>query len=141
MNNIVRNILAVVAGLVLGSIVNMGLVNIGMVIIPPPVPEGGSLETMDGIKEAMKLFTPINFLFPFLAHALGTLAGAFVAAKIATCCRIIFAVGIGLFFLVGGITMVAMVGGPLWFILLDLLVAYIPMAILGSILASGRKKV
>jgi hypothetical protein len=47
----------------------------------------------------------------------------------------IFAICIGLLFLAGGISMVVMMGGPLWFICCDLLFAYIPMGYLGAKLA------
>ena len=49
-----------------------------------------------------------------------------------------FALGIGAFFLFGGISMVVMCGGPVWFILCDLLLAYIPMAYLGGNLADRK---
>ncbi len=137
MNPIVRNILAVICGFVVGCIVNMGLVNVGPAIIP--LPEGADVSDMDKLRESMKLFTPANFVFPFLAHALGTLVGAFVAAKMAASHPMKLAVGIGGFFLAGGATMVNMVGGPLWFCAADLLLAYIPMGILGGLLA-GRKE-
>ena len=137
MHPIVRNILAVVVGFVIGSVVNLGLVNIGMSVVP--LPEGADVSTMEGLRESMKLFTPANFIFPFLAHAIGTLAGAFVAAKLAASHKMKFAIGIGAFFLIGGITMVFMCGGPVWFIASDLLLAYIPMGFLGGILAGGKK--
>ena len=64
MNSTVKNILAVVAGLVIGSIVNMGLITISGSIIPPP--EGVDNTTMEGLKESMHLFQPKHFIFPFL---------------------------------------------------------------------------
>ncbi len=137
MNPIVRNVLAAIVGFIIGSIVNISLVNVGMAIVP--LPEGADVSTMEGLREAMKEFTPVNFIFPFLAHALGTLVGAFIAAKIAASHKMKFAIGIGAFFLFGGITMIALCGGPFWFIALDLLVAYIPMGLLGGILAGGNK--
>ena len=137
MNNIAKNILAVIIGFVFGSFVNLGLINIGTSVVP--LPEGADVSTMEGLTESMKLFTPMNFLFPFLAHAIGTLAGAFVAAKIAASHHMKFAVGIGLAFLLGGISMVFMCGGPVWFIASDLLLAYVPMGYLGGVLA--RRKV
>lgn len=87
----------------------------------------------------MKVFTPINFLFPFLAHALGTLVGAFVAAKFAVSHQLKFAMVIGMFFFIGGAMMVNMIGGPLWFNVTDLVFAYIPMAYFGGKLASKSK--
>ncbi len=133
MNPILKNILAVIAGLVIGSAVNMGLITISGSIIPPP--EGVDLTTTEGLKAAMHLFEPKHFIFPFLAHALGTGVGAFVAALIAANHKIKFAMAIGVFFLVGGISMVVMVPAPLWFNILDLVGAYIPMAWLGWSLA------
>ncbi|NNK89767.1 MAG: hypothetical protein HKO89_04100 [Saprospiraceae bacterium] len=134
MNPILRNILAVIAGIVIGSIINSGLVNLGPSIIPPP--EGADLTTIDGIKASMELFEFKNFIFPFLAHALGTLAGAFTVAKLAANNNMKFAMGIGAFYLLGGISVIMMVGGPLWFNILDLVVAYIPMGYLGGKLAA-----
>lgn len=133
-----RNLLALIIGFVVGSGVNLALVNIGNSVIP--LPDGADASTMDGLRESMKLFTPANFVFPFLAHAFGTLAGAFVAAKLAVSYHLKLAIGIGVFFLLGGITMVSVAGGPLWFITSDLLLAYLPMGYLGGILAGGKRK-
>jgi len=137
MNPTARNVLAVISGLVVGSVVNMGLVNIGPLVVP--LPEGANVSTMENLQESIKLFTPVNFLFPFLAHALGTLSGAFIAAKVAASHQMKFAMAIGVFFLIGGVMMVNMLGGPMWFNLADILLAYIPMAILGGRLAGGNR--
>lgn len=136
MNPIVKNVLAVVAGIVVGWIVNMGLISISGFIIPPP--PGVDPMDAESIKANMHLFEFKHMIFPFLAHALGTLAGGFTAAKIAASNKMTLALAIGAFFLLGGIMMVVMVGGPIWFILLDLVVAYIPMAWLGGKWAIGK---
>lgn len=130
MNVIVKNIGAVVAGVFIGSVVNMGLINISGSVIPPP--EGADLTTMEGIKDAMHLFELKHFIFPFLAHALGTFVGAFFAALIAGTHKMKFALGIGLFFLLGGITNVLMLPSPAWFAAVDIILAYFPMAWLGG---------
>jgi hypothetical protein len=136
MNPIVRNIFAVVVGAVVGSIVNMALVNIGPMVIPPP--EGGDITTVEGLKETMHLFQPKHFIFPFLAHALGTLTGAFIAAILAVSRKMNIAIGIGAFFLLGGIYMVTLVPSPTWFTILDLVGAYIPMGYLAGRWAVGK---
>ncbi len=137
MNPIVRNVLAVIAGFVVGSLVNVGLINMGQALIP--LPEGADSSTLETLRESMKLFTPANFLFPFLGHALGTLAGASVAARRAASHPMQFALGIGACFLVGGIAAVSMIGGPLWFNATDLLLAYLPMGYLGAVLAGATR--
>jgi hypothetical protein len=92
---------------------------------------------MESLKSSMHLFEAKHFIFPFLAHALGTLAGAFLSALIAASHKMKFALAIGVFFLIGGIVNVFMLPSPVWFTILDLAVAYIPMAWLGSMMASG----
>ena len=72
---------------------------------------------------------------PFLAHALGTLVGAFIAAKIAVSHKMRFALGLGVFFLLGGIAAVFMLPAPMWYNVTDLVLAYIPMAYLGGKMA------
>jgi len=139
MNPVLRNILAVVAGVVVGAFVNSLLVNIGPSLIP--LPEGADVSTMESLRESMGLFRPVNFLPPFVAHALGTLVGAFSAAKIAASHAMKLALGIGAFFLIGGITAAVMLGGPTWFIVADLALAYLPMGWLGAVLAgAGRNQ-
>lgn len=133
MHPIIKNILAVVAGSVLGSVVNMGIIKVSGSIIPPP--EGADLSTAEGLKAAMHLFEPKHFIMPFLAHALGTFAGAFVAASLAATHKMKFALGVGFFFLLGGIASVFMLPSPAWFSILDLAGAYIPMAYFAGKLA------
>jgi len=133
MNPIVRNILAIVLGLVLGSLVNGALISISGHVIPPP--EGVDVTTEEGLKAGMHLFKPINFLFPFLAHALGTLVGAFIAAKIAANRKLLFAMIIGFAFFIGGVMMIFMLPSPIWFSIVDATLAYFPMAYLGYLLA------
>ncbi len=137
MNPIVRNVLAVIAGIVGGFLVNIGLVNLGPFVVP--LPEGADVSTMESLQASMNLFRPANFLFPFLAHALGTFSGAFIAVRIAASHPMKVAIGIGVFFLIGGATTISMIGGPLWFNVSDLLLAYIPMGYLGGMLAGGKR--
>lgn len=126
MNPTLKNILAVIAGLLIGSVVNMGLIMVSGKIIPPP--EGADVTTMEGLKASMHLMQPKHFLFPFLAHALGTFVGAALAAALAATRKMRLAIVIGIIFLVGGITNVFMLPSPMWFNVVDLVVAYIPMA-------------
>ncbi|MGB0979312.1 MAG: hypothetical protein ACPGVV_07945 [Croceimicrobium sp.] len=133
MNPILKNILAVVAGIVIGAAVNMLIISISGSLVP--LPEGVDPNDMESIKANMHRYETMHFIMPFLAHALGTLVGAFVAAKIAANRKRIFALLIGGVFLIGGIMMVVELPSPAWFNALDLVVAYFPMGWLGFILA------
>ncbi len=135
--HLVWNTLAIVAGIFIGSLVNIVLVNLGPLLVP--LPEGADVSSMESLKASMKLFKPVNFLFPFLGHAIGTLVGAFVAAMFASSHKFKLAICVGVFFLAGGIAAIQMIGGPFWFQAADLLLAYIPMSILGAQLALRKK--
>ncbi len=128
--NIIRNILAVVVGFIAGSVVNMSLVMIGPRIIPAPA--GVDVSNAESIAASAHLFEPKHFVFPFLAHALGAFAGALVAFLIAASRRTVFAFVIGVLFLAGGIAASFMIPAPAWFIALDLVAAYLPMAWLAT---------
>jgi len=77
---------------------------------------------------------------PFLAHAIGTLFGGFIAARIAATRQIPIAIAVGFFFLIGGIAVFLMMPeSPTWFKATDLLLAYLPMAYLGAKIAGGNR--
>jgi len=133
MNPFLRNTLAVIAGLVIGSIVNMSIILLSSSIIPAP--NGADITTTEGLKATIHLFEPKHFLFPFLAHAIGTFAGALTTAVAAIKHKSKLAFGIGAFFLFGGIVTVFTLPSPIWFGFVDLIFAYIPMAYLASRIA------
>lgn len=135
MNPSLRNSFAVIGGLVIGSVVNMALIMSSSSIIPPP--EGADVTTLEGLKASIHLFQPKHFIMPFLAHALGTLVGAFVCSKLAANRTFVLSLIVGFVFLAGGIMNVMQLPAPMWFNALDLLGAYIPMAWLGNKL-SGK---
>ncbi len=133
MNSTAKNVLAIITGLVIGSIVNGAIISLGSSLIPPP--EGANLKTMEGLKAAMHLMEPKHFLMPWLAHALGTLVGAILVILIAGSHKKRIAYSIGFVFLAGGIANVIMLPSPLWFTLVDLLGAYLPMSFIACKIA------
>lgn len=139
MRPVIINILAVAAGIVIGSAVNMGIIMISGSIIPPP--DGADVTTMEGLKASMHLFKPRHFILPFLAHAIGTFGGALLTAIIAQNHKMKFAMGIGVYFLVGGIANIIMLPSPLWFTIFDLVAAYIPLAYLAGIIIIKKQNI
>ncbi len=133
MNPILRNVLVVLLGAIIGTFVNSGIIMSSGTLIP--LPEGVDPMDMESFKSNLHLFEMKHFIMPFLAHALGTLAGAFIVAKLAASHHRRFAISIGILFLIGGIMAAVLIPAPLWFIIFDLALAYIPMALLGAKLA------
>jgi hypothetical protein len=135
MKTILRNLCAVIIGLAVGGALNMTLIIVSPHVIAPPA--GVDVTDSQSLSNSMHLFEPKHFVFPFLAHALGTLVGALVAFLVAASYRSVFAYTIGAVFLAGGIAATFMIPAPIWFLILDLAAAYIPMAWIGTQL--GRR--
>lgn len=138
MPNLLRNLLALIAGIVIGGVVNMALITLSPSLIP--LPAGVDVNDPESLSKSMHLFEPRHFIMPFLAHALGTLAGALAAYLIASVHRTQMAYVIGALFLCGGVAASFMVPAPAWFIALDLLVAYLPMAWLATRMGARMKQ-
>ena len=122
MKQIFKNIGIVILGIIIGMIVNMGLIIGGGIIVPM----SETINPMNAINWDFKYF-----IFPFLAHSIGTLSGAFIASKLSRNYHIIIPGIVGLYFLSGGIYMVTILPAPTWFISLDIILCYIPMSLFG----------
>ncbi|HYC72585.1 MAG TPA: hypothetical protein VEB66_15350 [Opitutaceae bacterium] len=133
-----RNVAAVATGLVIGGCVNMGVVLAGPHVVPPPA--GVDPRDAASIAAGIHLFAPRHFVFPFLAHALGTFAGALVAHLLATNRRDFYAWAIGVVYLAGGLMACFMIPAPAWFMALDLVGAYLPAAWLAVRLGRRLRK-
>jgi len=132
MNPILKNILAVIAGWLGGSVINMGLIKTGHKLFPI---EGIDPNDMEALAAVMPTLEFEYFIFPFLAHALGTLFGAVIAGLIAVNHKMKLSLAVGGLFLIGGILVNYMLPGPTWFAVTDILLAYIPMAWIGGKIA------
>ena len=122
MKQVLKNIAIVILGIIIGMIINIGLIILGGIIFPP----SEIFEPMNAINWDYKYF-----IFPFLAHSIGTLSGAFIVSKLSKRFSIILPLIVGFYFLSGGIYMITILPAPTWFILLDVILGYIPMALLG----------
>ena len=136
--HIIKRTIIIVLSIFIGAQVNGAFLTLGTNLIPPP--EGCNLNTMDGLKAAVPFLGAKHYLFPFFAHAIGTLISALLITRFLKSQQFVFAMMAGVLFLIAGISMVIMLPGtPSWFILVDLIGAYIPMAYLGYKLAFKSK--
>jgi len=136
MKPIIRNILAAVAGWLVGAFVNGGIIQIGMTINPIDVDPND----MEAMANFFKNAGSEYFVFPFIAHAAGTLFGAFTAALISKNRKVTVALIIGGLFFIGGLLMILLWPAPTWFVAMDLVAAYVPMALLGALLAKSLRR-
>jgi hypothetical protein len=139
MDPLIKNISAVITGWLGGSVINLALIQAGHKLFPI---EGIDPNDMNALAAIMPTLEFEYFIFPFLAHALGTLAGAAIAGLIAATHKMKFSLAIGGLFLLGGIVVNYMLPGPTWFAATDIIIAYIPMAWIGGKIAgkiSGNK--
>ncbi|ODT48678.1 MAG: hypothetical protein ABS68_14330 [Niastella sp. SCN 39-18] len=137
MHPVLRNILALLAGIIAGSLINGALISISAHIIPPPA--GVDVTTEAGLKAGIHLFEPRHFIFPFLAHALGTFFGAWITVLIAANRKMMWAMIVSLLFFIGGAMMVYSLPAPMWFNITDLVLAYFPMGYLAARLGMRRR--
>jgi hypothetical protein len=131
MHPLLRAVLAVIAGLVVGQVVNGGLGFLGLLIYP--MPPGVGWKDHEAIAEWLGAAPPVFWLLPIFAHQFGCFVGAWVAEKLAP--RSVGpALAIGFLFLTGGILNLFSIPHPLWFAIVDLAL-YLPSAWLGAKLA------
>ncbi len=136
MNPILRNILAVIAGVIAGMFANMSLIMISGSVVA--LPEGVNPNDVNSIKEHLHLYEAKHFIMPFLAHAMGSFIGALVTALIAASHKMKFAIGLGIWTMVGGIAAAYLIPAPTWFIVVDLTLAYIPFAFVAGKIAESK---
>lgn len=118
-----RITLGILLGLLSGGMVNGSFIHLGSKVFPYPS------------NFSMDLFytLPLKYyLFPLLAHALGTLSGCLVYLRIAAKQAIWPVYVIGTSFFGGGVLVGTMINASLWFDCVDLILAYFPMAWLST---------
>ena len=131
MKQVICYFLAIFAGALIGSVANILIISFSTTIIP--LPKGADNSSIKSLEQTIHLFQFKHFIMPFLAHALGSLTGGAVAAWIAPSNKLLIALTIGSFFLIGGAMMVFQLPSPIWFNVIDLTLAYLPMSWIGYI--------
>ena len=127
---ILRIIVGLVAGAVLGMVVMMGLHLASTLIYAPP--EGVEFMSQDAenLKRMRKWFSTLPagaFVMATLCHGLGCLTGAVSAMFIAGRHSLISPLIIAGFFTLGGIMNMQSMPHPVWFPLLDLPIYIVPV--------------
>ena len=129
MKQIVLCFLAIFAGALIGSVANMLIISFSTTIIP--LPKRADNSSIKSLEQTIHLFQFKHFIMPFLAHSVGSLIGGTIAAWIAPRNKLLVALTIGSFFFIGGAMIVFQLPSPIWFNIIDLTLAYLPMSWIG----------
>ena len=128
----VRTILAVLAGLIVGNLAIMGLHYLGMYFYP--LPEGTNMGDMNAIAEYMKIASLGSLLMLMFAHIGGTFIAGIAAALLYK--EMYVAYIVGGFFTIMGIWNLYLLPHPIWFNFEAIL--YLPAAIYGFNLVKNK---
>ena len=121
----IRNVLAVLLGLIVGNIAIMGLHYLGMEFYP--LPEGTNMNDMNAIAEYIKIAPTGALLMVIVAHIGGTFLAGLSTGLVSR--NNITAYIVGGFFTLAGVYNLYMLPHPIWFNIEAIL--YLPAAIYG----------
>jgi len=115
----IRNIAAVLAGVVTAFVLILVVEKLGHLIYPPPA----DLDFSDpeAIRPYMATLPFVALLFPMIAWVVGTFAGSLLASKIGTANPLLFAGIVGGLVLAATIANLIMIPHPVWFSIVSLI--------------------
>jgi hypothetical protein len=132
---IVRNILAVIAGFVVGSALISAVQYLNYQLNPPP-PGLDPSKAEDIVKMMEGVTVPVLLMVEF-SYLLGSLGAGFVSGKVAASRWKLWALVLGTAFTIANFVNMAQIPHPLWFAVLTT-VTFLPLAWLGARLAVKR---
>jgi len=91
---------------------------------------GIDMSDTQSIANSIHLFEPRHFVFPFMAHALGTFFGALAAGYLGWKSRTVLVWSVATLFFAGGVATTFMIPAPAEYFVVDLALAYAPMALI-----------
>ena len=128
MSNSIRNILAVILAIFAAAIITFSIIVLGHEIVPTP--DGMDTNDVESIKSNFHLFELKHFLFPLIAHGLGTLVASYLVARFAKTHKFWFALGIGVVFMLASLSLSLKIAHFNWIGIVEI-AQYIPISFLG----------
>ena len=107
-----RNIAAVIAGLVVGMIINLALIQLNTVFFP--LPDGVDMTNTAQMKDAIQGMPAAAWILVIAAHLGQAFVGAWVAARLGASRWMMLAMIVGVLSLAGGIANAVMLSVPAW---------------------------
>ena len=110
-----RNVLAVLGGFVVGSALNMALIQLNMHVFFP-MPDGMDMSDPEQFNTFLATLPTAAFLVVLVAHMGQSFVGGWLAARLGKSRPMLLAMIIGGLSLVGGIMAMRMIDGPDWMV-------------------------
>ena len=128
MPNSIQNIFAVLLAILAAAIITFSIIVLGHSLIPTPA----EIDTNDfeSMKANFHLFEVKHFLFPLIAHGLGTFVASYLVARFAKTYKFWLALGIGVIFMLASLSLSIRIGHFNWIGVVEI-AQYIPMSFLG----------
>ncbi len=108
-----RNVFAVIAGLVVGMVVNMALVMLNAYVLFP-MPEGTDMADPAQMNAYIATLPAVAFIVVLAAHLGQSFVGGWTAARLGASAPLVLAMIIGVLSLVGGIMNMMQIDHPAW---------------------------
>ena len=110
-----RNVLAVLGGCLLGSALNMGLIQLNFSVLFP-MPAGQDMNDPEQFNAFISTLPASAFILVLLAHIGQSFVGGWIAARLGASRPMLLAMIVGVLSLAGGIMAMMMFQGPDWMV-------------------------
>ena len=133
-----RNVFAVIVGLVIGMVANMALIMLNAVFYP--MPEGMDMNDYEQLNAHIATLPTLAFILPLLAHLSQAFVGGWFAARLGKSRPIRLAMIVGVLSLVGGgANFYLLPDAPKW-MMIELPLYLVLAFVAGRMVASCRAK-
>ena len=109
----IRNLTAVIIGIIAGMIVNMSIIELNFKTLHP-MPEGLDMRDPKQFQVFIDTLPASGFLVSMIAHLAQSFIGGWVAARLGSSRPMLLAMIIGIISLAGGVLMMTAIKGPAW---------------------------
>ena len=109
---LLRNIGAVIAGMIVGMALNMAIIMANLIFFP--MPEGLSMQDQEGFSAWAATLPDSAFILPMMAHLAQAFGGGWLAARLGASNPMVLAMIVGVLSLVGGIMNALSMEIPTW---------------------------
>jgi len=109
---VLRNVGAIVAGLVVGMVVNLAIVQVNTAFFP--LPEGVDLTDTNAMRDAVQALPAASWILVFVAHIGQAFVGGWVAARLSVSELLRNALIVGILSMAAGIANAVMLSAPAW---------------------------